>query len=129
MGLVETGNLVSPGLCFSEKYAQEVGLKKEKLRPLSIGTAATGSTMALVGAVRNLRLKIGKEEVFHPISWVIRDLTSIMNIGYMFLRTHKLSVMLDGKEPVLHQRGNIELVQILAPGKSGLFLMILLPLS
>ena len=100
MGLVDTGNLVSPGLCFSEKYAREVGLKIEKLRPLSIGTAATGSTMALVGAVRNLRLKIGKVEVVHPISWVLRDLTSSMNIGYMFLRTHKLSVMLEGEEPV-----------------------------
>ncbi len=51
----------------------------------------------------------------------LRDLTSSMNIGYMFLRTHKLSVMLDGEEPVLHhQKGNIELVQTLAPGKSGL---------
>ena len=68
MGLVDTGNLVSPGLCFSEKYAQEVGLKIEKLRPLSIWTAATGSTMALVGAVRNLRLKIGRVEVIHPTS-------------------------------------------------------------
>jgi len=47
MGLVDTGNLVSPGLCFSEKYAQEVGLKIEKLRPLSIGTAATGSKLGI----------------------------------------------------------------------------------
>ena len=71
--------------------------------------------MALVGAVSNLRLKIGKVEVIHPVSWVLRDLTSSMNIGYMFLRTHKISVRLDGEEPVLHhQKGNIEL----APGKS-----------
>ena len=92
-------------------------MKIEKLRPLSIETAAIGSNMALVGAVRNLRLKIGKVEVIHPISWVSRDLTSSMNIGYMFLRTHKISVMLDGEEPVLHhQKGNIELVQTMAPG-------------
>ena len=77
--------------------------------------------MALVGAVSNLRLKIGKVEVIHPVSWVLRDLTSSMNIGYMFLRTHKISVRLDGEEPVLHhQKGNIELVQTLVPGKSGL---------
>ena len=66
--------------------------------------SATGSTIALVGAVRNLRQKIGKVEFIHPVSWILRDLTSSMNIGYMFLRTHRISVMFDGEEPVLHHQ-------------------------
>jgi len=32
-------NLISPGVAFSEKYATQVGLRIEKLKPLAIGTA------------------------------------------------------------------------------------------
>ena len=66
-------------------------------------------------------MKIGAIEVIHPVCWVLKDLSSPCNLGYMFLRKHKISVLLDGTEPVLHhQKGQVELIQAVAPENSGL---------
>ena len=99
--LVDSGNLCGPGLVLSPAAVKAAGLKMERVRPLAIGTAAKGGSLTLVGQVRNVRLELKERVLEHPVAWVLQELTTGVNLGYHFLRLHKLSLQFGSPAPLV----------------------------
>ena len=85
--IIDSGNLY--GDIISEQLAKDMGLKIRS-SPASVGTAAAGGSVKVLGRVQPIDIYI--EGIKHPITIrpsVVRDLAHHMNLGQDFLRNHQ----------------------------------------
>ena len=77
--LIDSGNLLSVGLVVSKKFAAENHLKFQPIKSLKIGTADRSGSMAVIGQMINVQIKIGRRVIEQPTVWIIKGLTTPHN--------------------------------------------------
>ena len=120
--LVDSGN--TAGNCISWKFAKQLGLRVEDLEqiPQPIHTAKKGAELQVMGRPKSkLKLRLGGLQESYKIKpYVIRDLTSNVNISLPFLEKHNIdqihsckSLKVKGKLIRLHgQRGEFGVQEV-----------------
>ena len=92
--LIDTGNTTgSEGPCISLKFVENHSLTYIPVLIRRIGTAAEGSTLEVVGIIKNLTVEMSPElKLTGQTAWVVRHLSNNVNIGAVWLQNNRMTL-------------------------------------